>query len=93
VQEVHDANATRLALAQAQRSMPDVPSTALRALSDSIAAEVPDLSAGEALSRAGTQLREALDRRTAARDQKILGARGDAARASEAAAVRTATTR
>ncbi len=93
VQEVHDANAARVALDQAQRSVPDVPSSAVRALADSIAAEVPNLEPAEALSRAGTQLREALDKRTAAREQKILDARAAIAQASEAAAVRTATTR
>jgi len=93
VQEVHDANAARVALDQAQRSVPDVPSSAVRALADSIAAEVPDLSASEALSRAGTQLREALDKRTAAREQKLHDAGAAIARASEASARRTATTR
>jgi len=93
VQEVHDAGAARVALDQAQRSVPDVPSSAVRALADSIAAEVPNLQPAEALSRAGTQLREALDKRATVRQQKVLDARAAIARASEAASLRTATTR
>jgi len=93
VQEVHDAGAARVALDQAQRSVPDVPSSAVRALADSIAAEVPNLQPAEALSRASTQLREALDKRATVRQQKVLDARAAIARASEAASLRTATTR
>ncbi len=93
VREIHDANAARVALTAAQRPAPPVPSSALQALTDAIATEVPTLQPAEALNRAGTQLREALDKRNAAREQKVLDARAAIARASEAAAVRTATTR
>ncbi len=93
VREIHDANAARAGLAAAQTSPPPVPSSAVRALADSIAAEVPDLSASEALGRAGSQLRDTLDNRVGARQQKVADARDAIARAQEAAAPRTATTR
>jgi len=93
VREIHDANAARAALAAAQTSPPPVPSSAVRALADAIAAETPELTPTEALSRAGSQLRDTLDNRIGARQQKVLDARAAIARASEAAAVRTATTR
>jgi len=93
VREIHDANAARAALAAAQTSPPPVPSSAVRALADAIAAETPELTPTEALSRAGSQLRDSLDNRVGARQQKVLDARAAIARASEAAAVRTATTR
>jgi len=83
VRELHDGNAARVALTAAQRPAPPVPSSALQALTDAIATEVPTLQPAEALSRAGTQLREALDKRNAARDQKVLDARAAIARASE----------
>jgi len=93
VRELHDGNAARVALTAAQRPAPPVPSSALQALTDAIATEVPTLQPAEALSRAGTQLREALDKRATVRQQKVADARAAIARASEAAAVRTATTR
>ena len=60
VKEVHDASAARVALAAAQTPVPNVPSSALSALTDSIAAEVPNLQPTKAVARAGTQLHEAL---------------------------------
>jgi len=93
VREIHDANAARAALTAAQTSPPPVPSSAVRALADAVAAETPALTPTEALSRAGSQLRDTLDNRVGARQQRVLDARAAIARASEAAAVRTATTR
>ncbi|MDQ6746901.1 MAG: hypothetical protein M3010_02160 [Candidatus Dormibacteraeota bacterium] len=93
VKEIHDANAARVALDQAQTPVPSVPSSALSALTDAIAAEVPQLDSTEAVARAGAQLRDTLDKRTAARDTKIMDARAAIAAASEAAARRTAVTR
>jgi len=93
VKEIHDANAARVALDQAQTPVPNVPSSALSALTDAIAAEVPQLDSTEAVARAGAQLRDTLDKRTAARDSKVADAKAAIAQASEAAARRTATTR
>lgn len=93
VREIHDANAARAALSAAQTSPPPVPSSAVRALADAIAAETPELTPTEALSRAGSRLRDTLDNRVGARQQKVLDARAAIARASEAASLRTATTR
>jgi len=93
VQEVHDGNAAGVALAAAQRPAPPVPSSALQALTDAIATEVPTLQPTEALSRAGAALRDAMDKRATVRQQKVADARDAIARASEAAAARTATTR
>ncbi len=93
VRELHDANAARVALAAAQTPVPNVPSSALSALTDSIAAEVPNLQPAEAVGRAGNLLREALDKRATVRQQKVDDARAAIARAQEAAAARTATTR
>lgn len=93
VRELHDAAAARAALTAAQRPAPPVPSSALQALTDAIAAEVPTLQPAEALSRAGAQLRDAMDKRATVRQQKVADARDAIARAQEAAAARTATTR
>ncbi len=93
VQEVHDAAAARVALTAAQRPAPPVPSSALQALTDAIATEVPTLQPTEALSRAGAALRDAMDKRATVRQQKVADARDAIARAQEAAAARTATTR
>lgn len=93
VREIHDANAARVALDQAQTPVPAVPSSALSALTDAVAAEVPQLDSTEAVARAGAQLRDTLDKRTAARDTKIMDARAAIAQAAEAAARRTAVTR
>ncbi len=93
VRELHDGNAARVALTAAQRPAPPVPSSALQALTDAIATEVPTLQPTEALSRAGAALRDAMDKRATVRQQKVADARDAIARASEAAAVRTATTR
>jgi len=93
VRELHDGNAARVALTAAQRPAPPVPSSALQALTDAIAAEVPTLQPGEALSRAGAALRDALDKRATVRQQKAAQARDAIGRAEEAARARTATTR
>ena len=93
VRELHDGAAAQAALTAAQRPAPPVPSSALQALTDAIATEVPTLQPAEALSRAGAALRDAMDKRATVRQQKVLDARAAIARASEAAAVRTATTR
>jgi len=93
VKELHDDAAARVALAAAQRPAPPVPSSALQALADSITLEVPTLEPAEALSRGGTQLRDALDKRATVRQQKAAQARDAIARAQAAAAARTATTR
>jgi len=93
VKEHHDAASAKVALANAQTPVPPVPSSALPALTDAVAAETPQLQPTEAVARAGTLLREALDKRTSAREDKVTAARAAIALASEAAAARTATTR
>lgn len=93
VKEIHDANAARVALDQAQTPVPNVPSSALSALTDAIAAEVPQLDSTEAVARAGAQLGDTLDKRATARQNKVTDARAAIAQASEAAARRTAVTR
>lgn len=93
VKEIHDARAAQAALTNAQVSAPPVPSSVLPALTDAIAAENPTLQPDEAVGRAGAQLRDALDQRTAAREDKVLTARAAIAAASGAKARRTSTTR
>lgn len=93
IKEIHDANSAKMALQNAQTTTPPVPSSAIAALADAIAAETPNLQPAEALSRARTQLDEALSKRNANRDGKVLDARAAIARASEAASQRTAVTR
>lgn len=93
VKEIHDARAAQVALSNAQTTAPSVPSSALSALTDAVAAETPQLQPDEAVARAGKMLRETLDRRNAAREQKLLDARAAIAKADEAATVRTRVTK
>lgn len=93
VKEVHDARSAQAALTNAQVSAPPVPSSVLPALTDAIAAEHPQLEPDEAVGRAGAQLRDALDQRNTAREGKVLDARAAIAKASEAKARRTSTTK
>jgi len=93
VKELHDGRAAQAALTTAQVIAPPVPSSVLPALTDAIAAEHPTLEPDEAVGRAGAQLRDALDQRNAAREDKVLTARAAIAKASEASARRTSTTK
>ena len=74
VKAIHDRKATEAALAQAQQPLPPVPSSALGALADAIAAEVPELRDDEVLSRAHSDLNAALERRAAARAKRVADA-------------------
>lgn len=70
----HDRRVADAALTNARQPLPPVPSSALPALADAIAAEVPQLSDSEVMGRAGDMLRQALDQRGAARDKAIRAA-------------------
>lgn len=74
VKHVHDLKAAEVELENARRPLPDVPSTALGALAEAVRAEVPQLTDDEVVGRASNMLREALDGRTAERDQRIAAA-------------------
>jgi len=93
VKELYDAAAAEVTLRNAQLPTPPVPSSVLPALADAIAAENPTLEPDEAVGRAGAQLRDALDQRNTARESKVLDARAAIAKASEAKARRTSTTK
>lgn len=67
----HDQRVADAALANARQPLPPVPSSALPALADAIAAEVPALTDGEVMARAGDLHRQALEERGAARQQAI----------------------
>jgi hypothetical protein len=93
VKEVHDGRAAQAVLTNAQVSAPSVPSSVMPALTDAIAAETPTLEPDEAVAPAGARLRAVLDQRSTAREGKVLDARAAIAKAGEARARRTSTTK
>lgn len=67
----HDRKAADVAVANAHAPLPDIPSSTLNALADSIAHENNQLRPGEALSRARDMIAETHTKRVAARDAQI----------------------
>lgn len=88
----HDQRAAAAALTNAARPLPSVPASALPALADAIAAEVPSLSDAEVMARAQDALRQALEERSAAHTEEVQKAQQHAADIKAAAAGRTALT-
>lgn len=93
VKEVHDAREAEVALRNAQRPMIQAPSTVLGGLAETVAQENPTLQFDEATMRANNMLREALDKRSAARDEQVALAREAVQRAADSAGRRTSLTK
>lgn len=94
VREVHDRRSAQAdAAAAAATPDPNVPSSTLAALADSIEAEVPGLTHAEALQRAGTALDEVLTTRRKALEDRMMSAAWKGTSADLATERRTAVTR
>lgn len=90
VKEFHDANAAQVDLRNAQQPLPPIPSSALSALAEAIAAETPALRPDEALTRASEAITAASTRRQGEREQAVANAHAVIERGRAAAAQRTA---
>lgn len=93
VAELHDAAQAGTVLAQASAPLPPVPSSALPALTDAVAAEAPALTPEESVARASRLLGDALAARQAARDAKLAQAEAVVSQAQAATAARLAVRR
>lgn len=85
----HDRRVADAAMANARQPLPPIPPSALPALSDAVAAEVPQLRDDEVLARAQDLLRTALEERGAARQQAIRDAEDQLMRIAAADHART----
>jgi hypothetical protein len=92
VKEVHDLKAAEAELELARQPLPDVPSSALGALTEAVRAETTELTDDEVVARASQMLRTALDGRTAQRDAAIGAAQAQIAALRDAQAQREALT-
>jgi len=94
VADHHDRNQADVTLANARRTpVPPVPSSTLPALAEAVAAEHPELTAGEATNRAKAMLDEATAKRSDAREQAITDAQDKLAALAAATRARSAVTR
>lgn len=94
VREVHDRRSAQVdAAAAAATPAPNVPSSTLAALADSIESEVPGLTHAEALQRAGASLDEVLTKRRQALKDRMMSAAWKGTSADLATERRTAVTR
>jgi hypothetical protein len=92
VKEFHDRNAAQVALRNAERPLPSVPSSALGALAAAILAENDQLRPEEALTRADDALVEAHSTRVQQRDLAIGTAQAELMKVDAAEYERTAVT-
>jgi hypothetical protein len=92
VKQVHDLKAAEAELELARQPLPDVPSSALGALTEAVRAETSELTDEEVVARASQMLRTALDGRTAQRDAAIGAAQAQIAALRDAQAQREALT-
>lgn len=71
VEAMHDRAQAEITLRNAQQPVPSIPSSALGALTDAVAREVPELNDIEVTTRAGNVLRDALTVREEQRQAQI----------------------
>jgi len=94
IRDYHDGNAANVTLGNARAvPLPPVPSSALPALAEVVAAEHPELSPGEATGRAKAMLDQAVTKRADARARVIDNAKSTISAVGDAARARSATTR
>ncbi|MCU1612777.1 MAG: hypothetical protein JWO98_317 [Frankiales bacterium] len=89
IKSFHDKRAADAALGNARQPLPPIPASALPALADAVAAEVPQLNDSEVLARASELLRQALEERGAARAQAIQKAEAELAKLDASDTART----